>query len=439
MKALVIVVSLFANAGLAGLLALRPELAPDSIHEFVVRHVQRQPPARVSPPRTKSVAPATKTPLWNMLRSEEPATLIARLRAAGFPPGVIRAVVSSEIGARYDERIRALQEPDPNTPFWKLRPNFFMHGDKRFEEMNKLYRERSRVLRELFKDDFFATDDVSAGQRRHYGNLSRSKIDVIQRIEDDYTEMMDAIRAAMQGIVLPEDRDKLALLAREKRADLAAVLTPDELADYELRTSPTTNMLKSRLGAFEPTEAEFRALYQAQQALNGKFPGSFNSIDQETRMTAQQSYQDQLRAAFGEARYATYLRDTSSEYQQLNRIAQRQNLPRETAPQAFNVRDSVAQESARIYDDPALSPDAKRTALQQLAQTARTQILATLGPMAGPEYLKIAESWLGNVERGAAVSFGRTAPMMVTNEFGSFGFSAAPEYRRVPPAPQPGR
>jgi hypothetical protein len=248
--------------------------------------------------------------------------------------------------------------------------------------------------------------------------------------------MIGAIRASMQGIVLPEDREKLALLAREKRADLAAVLTPEELADFELRSSPTTNVLRSRLGAFEPTEAEFRALFQAQQALNGKFPGTFTSIDHEARMEAQKTFQDQLRTAFGGERYAAYVRETSGEYQQLNRIAQQANLSPETALQAFNVRDSVARESNRIFDDPALSADAKRASLQQLAQSARTQMLATLGPVAGPEYVRVAQSWLNNVERGSAVSFERATSLMVTNDFGTAGFTGSPEYRRVPGSPQ---
>src|SRR5258707_692709 len=100
------------------------------------------------------------------------------------------------------------------------------------------------TFRDLLNDPFFATDDVSATQRRQFGNLSRQKVDSVQRIEDDYSEMTSAIRAAMAGITLPEDRDKLALLAREKHADLAAVLTPGELADYELRSSPITSLLR---------------------------------------------------------------------------------------------------------------------------------------------------------------------------------------------------
>ena len=430
-----VVTSLIANAALTLLVALRPELAPAGVRDFVVRHLHNPPAAAPAKPAVARAVQPEKNSLWTKLHHDDPRTFIARLREAGFPPGLIRALVSAQVNAPYDQRFRALQDPDPNTPFWKLQPSYFMYGDKRLEEMNQLHRERSRLLRDLFNDEFFATDDVTASQRRQFGNLSRSKIDALQRIEDDYTEMNGAIRASMQGIVLPEDREKMALLSREKRADLSAVLTPEELADYELRTSPTTNMLRSRLAGFEPSETEFRALFQAQQALNEKFPGTFTSIDDAARTEAQRSFHEQVRSALGAERYAAYVRETNSEFQQLDRIAQKGNLPREVAVQAFDVRDSVAQESRRIYDDPGLTPDAKRAALQQLAQGARTRILSTLGPVAGPEYMKVADIWLNNVERGSAVSFERAISMMVVNESGSFGFSGGPQYLRVPNSP----
>jgi len=71
----------------------------------------------------------------------------------------------------------------------------------------------------------------------------------------------------------------------------------------------------------------------------------------------------------------------------------------------FGLRDGVAQDSNRIYGDPALTLDQKRAALQALALQTRTQILAALGPTAGPAYVQTAR-WLTLVERGSAVTFG---------------------------------
>ena len=85
------------------------------------------------------------------------------------------------------------------------------------------------------------------------------------------------------------------------------------------------------------------------------------------------------------------------------------------------------------------APARKRVALQALAQNTRNRILATLGPAAGPEYVKVADSWLNNVERGSAVSFTRGTTMAIITDQGTMSYSGGAEYRRLPPVPQPGR
>lgn len=435
--------SLVINAALLGALALRPALLPAGIRDYFTGESARDAErdtieqarlARVAP--AKASAPRPK--LWSALSTDDLPSLIARLRAAGFPPAIIREIIRRQVNASYDARIRALENPDPNLPFWKLPSVYFGASDGRLDEINRLYRERGRVLRDLLKDDALATDDVTAAQRRQFGNLSRQKIDQLQRLEDDYTDMLSAARAATNGITLPEDREKLALLNREKRADLAAILTPEELADYELRTSPTTAYLRRRLGDFDPSEAEFRALFDAQQALNQKFPGGgmdTQTMDMAQRRALQETANAQLLAALGPARYADYVRELDSQYQQLNRIATQQNIPHETALQAYGFQDSVARESNRIFDDPSLNDAQKRAALQTLAQTTRGQLLALLGSSAGPSYLKVANQWLDPVENGSAISR-QGAPLVVISDQMTFGFGGGVSFRNLPvPAP----
>jgi hypothetical protein len=435
--------SLLANAALVATFALQPSRVPPAFRDYFTfgsagagsaGAAQR---VATSPGQAK----AGRAKLWTLLHTDDLATLVARLRAAGFPPSLIRAIVGYEINARYDAQLRALIEPNPNAPFWK-QSNALMAGSKSMEEYSRLQRERSKLMRDLFSDPSFAGDDVSAGQRRQFGNLSRQKIDLVQRIEDDYAEMGSAIRAAMNGVTLPEDREKLALLTREKHADLAAVLTPDEVADYELRSSPLVGLLSRYLGGFDASEAEFRAVFQAQQTYgNTVAPGGglpTGSMDPQTRQVALQQLNAQLQSSLGDARYADYQRETNRDFQQLTRLAQQENLPPATAIQAFNLRDVVAQESNRILDDTSLDADQKRAALQALAQATRSQTLTLLGPSVGPAYVKIQDSWLTNVERGSAVTFNNnfsTSSIATTNSSGvaaMITFTGGASYRRVP-------
>jgi hypothetical protein len=439
---LLVAASLAANAALVGLLYARPTLAPPAVRSFFVRGPAADgTTARRVPVRTAE-APRK---LWASLGGDDLPTLIQRLRAAGFPPSIVREIVRAEISARYDARIRAIIEPDPNVPYWKQSTGISANDSKRMEQYTTLQRERNKLLREVLADDFFASEEASAAQRRQFGNLPRQKIDLLQRLEDDYGEMLSAVRAGTNGILLPEDREKIALLTREKKADLAAMLTPEELADYEMRSSPITNMMRNRLGNFQPTEAEFRAIFQMQQALNDKFP--YNSgipTDYTQRQEATRTLNAQLKATLGDARYAEMDRETTSEYQALSRLAQRDGIPNDVAVRAFNVRDHVAQESNRIFDDTTLSPDDKRAALATLAQATRAQLVTLLGPTTGNAYVKqIDNQWLGQVERGSAVAFSGTGSLMsissVNGVSAMVSLGSSPTYRRVPPVRPPPR
>ena len=299
------------------------------------------------------------------------------------------------------------------------------------------------MLRELFDDPFFTTDDVSSAQRRQFGNLSRQKIDLIQRVEDDYAEMMSAVRAATKGIMLPEDREKLAFLTREKRDDLAAVLSPAELAEYEVRNSPITWSLSHELANFKPNEAEFRAIFSVQQQLNDKFPFVPGvRTDFEGRRTTQVQLSEQLKITLGERRFADYLRETSDDFHQLKRLVQRENLSPDAAVRAFDLRHVVSQNSVRIVDDPALTVEQKRAALGTLAKNTRDQIIATLGPVAGPTFLNtVNHQWLNGVERGAAVTFIGMPNRMTGSDSVMISLGSSATLRNLPvvspPTPRP--
>lgn len=382
-------------------------------------------------------APPERSKVWAVVHHEDSAAFVARLRAAGFPPGVIRGLVTARVNRRYDSQIRDLRDPDAATPFWKLKDGFYGEAHQRMEQTRELMQERARVARDLFADGFFANDEVSADQRRQFGRLSRSKIDILQRIEDDYSQMNSAVRAATGGINLPEDRAKLELLAREKLADLAAALTPEELADYRRRTSPITALLRDRSGGFEASEAEFHALFRVQENLNARIsPGNFSLMDQGTRRVIHDQYLVELHTALGPARFADYVRESSDEFQQIVRLVERSNLPRELPVQVYDLRESIAIRSNQIFDDRTLDVQAKRDALQRLAQAGRQQILQVLGGIAGPSYLKITERWLPYLERGAAVSFARAQTLTFVTDSNRHSFGASPDFRFLP-TPRP--
>ena len=62
----------------------------------------------------------------------------------------------------------------------------------------------------------------------------------------------------------PLSSGKLRLLRAER--DIAALLSPSELADYELRTSPSAATVRHRYGGALQTEDDFRKVYARPKA-----------------------------------------------------------------------------------------------------------------------------------------------------------------------------
>src|SRR3954466_10158854 len=148
MKPLLIAVSLLINVALALMAVARAPSAPPALRNFFSAHssfstgtAENKTSRGLAASRPTSVAP-----LWSQLTSDDPATMIARLRAAGFPAAVIRALVGSEVNSRYLARLRAFTDPDPNTPYWKGSPVLADRlTPERMAEYNQLLLERARV------------------------------------------------------------------------------------------------------------------------------------------------------------------------------------------------------------------------------------------------------------------------------------------------------
>lgn len=90
----------------------------------------------------------------------------------------------------------------------------------------------------LSSDDEIGKD----GQRPRLEDFPREKTRQLQSIAADYRELAEQIYARSSGIIPPEDREKLGLLEQEKNADLAKVLTPPELEEYQQRSSDTDRL-----------------------------------------------------------------------------------------------------------------------------------------------------------------------------------------------------
>jgi hypothetical protein len=390
--------SLAVNAALVAFLVIGPSGDSSS-----------RPPSAVRPATATGSAAATSTPLdpdvWTALQAGDLAAQRDRLRAGGFPPDIIRSILAAQVNESFAARRKALTAAQPEMPFWK-NPT---PDPKVQAALRDLSREEEKILKDLLGKD--ARDDdpaYAASLHRQFGDLPDAKIEELRRIQDDYNRQRSDIFAnARSGGILPEERQKLTALEKAMHADFGSVLTPEELMNYDLRSSNTASQLRYNLAAFDPSEQEYRTLFQLQQAFDQQFGPMYSQPSQDemkARSDAQKLLDRDISSALGEARYADYLRAKDYNYRQTSQLVARLELPPETANQVYAVQQDVQQRMRTIQMDRTLQMPDRLQQLSALADEAKAKIAAVLGPRGFDAYPANGGSWLQNVAPRPAIT-----------------------------------
>jgi hypothetical protein len=374
---LCLVASVALNLVLAGLLLLGSAATP--------------PPAphAVAPrPAPASVSPGPET--WNGLRADDLAAQRDRLRAEGFPPDVVRAILAARVHERFAERRKALESAQGDQPFWKNPAN----DPARQAEFRALYKEESAALKALLGAD--PDNPTIANLRRQLPGFSDERLEQIAGIRERYDEQRQALYGNAPGSLTPDEREKIRALEKAQHAEIATVLTPAELEDFDLRTSNVANNLRYNLTAFDVTEAEFRSLYRLQSEFEATYPPYYSALPADQariRSDAQRKLQDDQRTALGAERYAAYQRATDYDYRQSTQLVARLGLAPETANQLFSLREEIQSRLRSVHTLPAESRTAQ---LASMATEAQTKITALLGSQGYEAYKSYGGSWLRN-------------------------------------------
>lgn len=390
--------SLAANAALVAFFFLRPATNPSAAVTAPAPAPQRSTAAAAGTSDAKATdsTPGPSAKLWAQLQSGDLATLPDRLRAAGFPPAMIRALVAAQVNEQFSARRKALMANQEEPAFWKGTARSFI-DPKAMAELRALGKEQADLMKSLLgADGVSGGDEMLTWQRRQFGNLPAEKLSALQAINADYSELQQAIHAKANGLMLREDRTQLAFLEKEKLADMKKALSPQEFEDYQLRSSNTANQLRSQLTGFDATEAEFRALFKVAAAVDEQFGaiapfGSFNPGDYQARQAALLA---QTQATLSPERFAAYKQAIDPQYQQVNRLVARLELPPATSQQVVAVQQDI-QARARALQTNRDLPAADRAAqLAALSAEATAKLTTALTPRGLEAYKQNGGNWL---------------------------------------------
>jgi hypothetical protein len=376
----VLLLSLAANLALAGLLLWRaapaaPAPAPDGA-------VLNPAPASAAPAApTGLVGPGPQT--WQRLAAANDAEFVAGLRAEGFPPGMMLVLVNQRLLARHADALGKFRAP-ADYDYWRKNAYEDALSPEDRAARRALSRQIADERRQLLGDDAdLATQYERANRERLYGDLPVEKVDQLTAINRDYSEITALLRDRARGMILPEDREQFARLEQEKRADLARLLTPEELREYDLRSSPSAAAVRQQLRNFDVTEDEYRALVGLQLAFDATY-GNRNNLggEQEQRRTAAAAeLTAQIRALMPPERFAEYEIKTDPTYSRVASLISQFNSPADPGAVVSAQRD-LAERFNALRQGRTLAPAVRDAQLDVLSVEANRRMAAALGPEA---------------------------------------------------------
>ena len=392
-----LVLSLAGNAALA-VFVFRAGAAPARATLASTPAAVATPGASTHPARPAAAAEPIN---WQTLKPDANLhTLVGNLRAAGFPPAVIRALTVQLINERLDG------SDGDHLPFWKQNGS----NSEFLAAQLKLSNQRRDLLKELLGPDArpsLALDPAS--RERRYGQLSDDKVDQLENMSRDYGEL----RAKLFAERKPGDASSIMAsqqaVEQEQHAELATILSPAELEQYEMRTSQAANRVMTNLKGFEVNETEFAALYKAQKAYDAADPlrsgTTLNAESMAQRQTMQDQLNEQARAILPDDRFYEYLKGSDPIYARNAQFLA--NYPTITPATAYEVTQIERSYQTAIMAASRAAAGASPADRMAQLSAARKDYQDKVSALLGPD---IAAAYAQRNRPGATATVVRTGP-----------------------------
>lgn len=315
-----------------------------------------------------------RAPTLDLHSTTQLRELVESMRVAGYSTAVIRESIKKIVGRQADRQRIAWMYP-PDAPFW--RQGVRAHdGAERASALAKITVEQLKQTREVLGDlavDVDSPRNQLAWERRLGKAIPKAKYDEILRLSDD--SMLLAYEAGPGG---PSARDvEMAL-----QAEIARLLTPAELAEFELRYSKLTGQLKSLTSGIELSEAQFRRLYEG-------FRTQGEGGDVSRGLSANPQFLQEALGILGEAGFmrATGMLDPQS--RRIFEQSRRDRIAPEDAIRILAITRSHLQAREQVAADSLLDGNARSLALLQLDSDAQTALSKFVPAGRTSEYLPV--------------------------------------------------
>jgi hypothetical protein len=361
----------------------------------------RQPTATASMSKTAlGNSPASKAGFdWTAIRSDDYAVYAENLRALGCPEASIVDIIVGEVTASYAAKVRA-EAAEPQWKYWETAAITAESEATRIRELRaRLERERREVLQKALGPEALQAmakyrlwNDVDADAQL-LAFLPANKRQQLHAIVAKYTQA----EPDNPALLTEEAVRRAAASKAQQRAEIAALLSAQELENLDLRKSETAERLRQELRGFQSTEAEFKQLFRVRRSYEATLAANTDVRDPnvlQVRIEAERRFAEEARAALGEERYQDYQRARDTDYQNALQLTQFFSLPDETAARVYDLKRDVDARAGGINANTALSEQRRGELLAQIQINTESTLQSLLGSEVLQEYRRNNRWWI---------------------------------------------
>jgi hypothetical protein len=240
-------------------------------------------------------------------------------------------------------------------------------------------------------------------EERMYGFLPAEKQEELKTLQSKYDDLEQQIYARSKGMLLDEDQEQLRRIAKEREAELAQVLSPEQLEEYQLRNSSTANSLRAQMAGFEANEDEFRKIFRVQKVFDSEFNQAFDFTDDtqsdikaRAQQEAQDALNDEIKKILGDKRYTEYQRLQEPDYKTLAQVADRFDLSRDVVDRVYGMKQEAERQKMALESNPDLTDEQRQAALNAIAKETERSVSKEMGGVY-KSYYKTAGNWIRNL------------------------------------------
>jgi hypothetical protein len=329
--------------------------------------------------------------IWAQVESTDYRVYLANLRALGCPEPTVRDIIVADVNDLFSARVRAVVE-EVSGRFWSLllhKSDTEQMVDEKEKQLRALREERDDLFKALFGDRNPRSEEdqqeSEEARQRHWAEIADFLPEEKQaRYTADRAQLESELAevAHTPGLTGVQQQAKRRELENAHEQALRQWLTPDEFEELRLRQSSVAG-LRDRLPGLDLSDGEVRAVAKirltAQESKAAQTPAQTDA---------------QLSELLGPERSAALQRASDERYANLQRVAQRLDLPETTTVKAYDFRRSAEDAARQVQSNKTLSPEERSLVLQAIADETRRGISDALGLQAFTAYERFDGGWL---------------------------------------------